>query len=367
MRDNTVFEKLDDLLMSDRTKYFTNREILSHLEGGKSLKYESLKGNDNWNALEGVYKKMRGILKKDYHSDFEFRNGHDRRDGFRYPEKLLNPMKQYRTAHLQMRTKMLERLFKQSVGLLPDTWLADMVSKGFTMDDGKVVSFDRNMLVENLQWVPTVFEAIEQHKVLSFCYKPRYEEDIIRAVLMHPYYLKEFNSRWFVLGYATYKGGKAPNPFICALDRVEGDITFDDNVTYIYPQNPEFAKDYFKDIVGVTKSGGVSKLKIIQIETLNAYTHGRIMTKKLHSTQQEERKYSNEMPGLITIKIIPNNELDTLLLSFGANIKVLDSEGYGEHFYRKVEKLKNLYFPDEKGSEGDKKGPINKPGDISGF
>lgn len=351
MRDNTVFEKLDDLLMSNRKRFFTNREILSHLEGGKSLEYESLKGNDNWNALEGVYKKMRRILKKEYNSDFEFQNGHNRKDGFRYPEKLLNPMKQFRTAHRQMRTKMLERLFKQSVGLLPDTWLADMVSKGFTMDDGKVVSFDRNMLVTNLQWVPTVFEAIEQHKVLSFRYRPRYEEDIVREVLMHPYYLKEYNSRWFVLGYATYKGGNAPNPFICALDRVEGEISFDDNVTYKHPQNLELAKDYFKDVVGVTRQN--RKLRTIKIETRDAYTHWRIKTKMLHTSQKELRPYSDEDNGLFSIRVIPNNELDTLLLSFGANIKVLYSEGYGERFYRKVEKLKNLYFTNEKGSEED--------------
>lgn len=351
---NYMFEFLDDTLMGNREHYFTNKEIIELCMGrplaNDARHFESVKSTPYWNSLDAAFRNIRSILRKDYGADFDFKNGHNATGGYRYPKELEDPIRPYRTKHRQVRTQRLVKLLHQSVGLLPQTWMADVISgaQRLSSDDGKLISFDRNMLVKNLQWVPTVFDAIENHKALSFRYRPRYKS-MVREVLLHPYFLKEYNSRWFALGFASYKEGKAPNPYVCALDRIDGDITFADDVEYRLPKKQAMATDYFKDIVGVTRLD--KPCQTIKIETQDEYTHWRIKTKKLHPSQQELKPYSDEGHGLFSIDVIPNNELDTLLLSFGAHIRILEPQSYVDSFQEMVRKLNILYFSEEKTKE----------------
>lgn len=349
-----MFEFLDDTLMSDREHYFTNREIIE-LYIGRSLAndarhFESIMSTRYRNTLNNAFREIQSILRNDYRTDFDFKNGHDATGGYRYPKDLEDPMKPYRTKHRRERAQRLMKLLNQSVGLLPPTWMADVISgaQRISKDEGKIVNFDRNMLVRNLQWVPTVFDAIENQKVLSFRYRPRYKS-VVRDVLLHPYFLKEYNSRWFVLGYASYKEGEAPNPFVCSLDRIDGEITIADDVEYKKPKRETLATDYFKNIVGVTRLN--KPCQTIKIETQDEYTHWRIKTKKLHPSQRELKPYTDEGHGLFSIQVIPNNELDTLLLSFGAHIRILEPQSYVDSFQEMVRKLNNLYFSKEKTEE----------------
>lgn len=349
---NPMFEFVDSLLLSDREHYFTNQEILERYQQKpferNAVKYENVKNNKYWDSLETAYKKIKGILRNVHHTTFDFKNGRDASQGYRYPLFLDDPMKQHKTDHRQMRLKRLMKLLQQSEGLMPQSWLADIIQKMSKDNEGKIISFDRNMQVEHLQWVPEIFDAIENHKVLSFDYRPRYKS-MVRDVLLHPYFLKEYNSRWFVLGYASYKEGEAPNPFVCSLDRIDGEITIADDVEYKKPKRETLATDYFKNIVGVTRLN--KPCQTIKIETQDEYTHWRIKTKQLHASQRELKPYTDEGHGLFSILVIPNNELDTLLLSFGAHIRILEPQSYVDSFQEMVRKLNNLYFTKEKPEE----------------
>lgn len=345
---NPMFEFVDSLLLSDREHYFTNQEILERYQQKpferNAVKFENVKNNKYWDSLETAYKKIKGILRNEHHTTFDFKNGRDASQGYRYPLFLDDPMKQHKTDHRQMRLKRLMKLLQQSEGLMPQSWLADIIQKMSKDNEGKIISFDRNMQVEHLQWVPEIFDAIENKQVISFRYQPGYDEDREKDVVLHPYFLKEYNNRWFVIGKEHGQEEKTKH---FGLDRIIGDIVIREDINYIASKENGFASTYFKDIVGVTIQEKKNKPKLIQIETFDIYTHGRIKTKPLHSSQQELRPFSSQQHGLFSIKVIPNNELDSLLFSLGPNIKVLDSEGYGERFFRKVEKLKELYFPND--------------------
>lgn len=348
---NPMFEFVDSLLLSDREHYFTNQEILERYQQKpferNAVKYENLKNNKYWDSLETAYKKIKRILRNEHHTSLDFKNGRDASRGYRYPLFLDDPMKQHKTDHRQMRLKRLMKLLQQSEGLMPQSWLADIIQKMSKDNEGKIVSFDHNMHVENLQWVPTIFDAIEKHKVLSFRYKPRYEEPG-KDIQLHPYFLKEYNNSWFIFGRSIDKDGNANDSNI-AIDRIEGEIFVDESIEYIFPRNATYATDFFKDIVGVTRYE--KKIETIKIETHDSYTHCRIKNRPLHDSQEELRPYTNEQSGLFSIKVIPNNELDTLLLSYGAHIGIIEPYNYVDSFREMVRKLNNLYFPDEKTDE----------------
>lgn len=351
---NPLFLKIDQLLLDDPDHYYTYQEILEANDGKKfehtARRTDTVKGHKYYQALQDAVKLIKKQLKAQGLS-LDYKNGKDASEGFRYPRGVEDPMAAKKSNNQQMRTTQLKRLIEASAGLFPSSWLADMLAGAQCLGvrGEKVILFDQNIHLENLKWVPTFFDAIEKRLVLQFEYNPNYGETK-EMLLFHPYYLKEYNQRWFIFGKSTNLAGKSLPYSNCAIDRIVGEVEMRDDVEYIPSKTKDFAATYFKDIVGVTRKKNKKPVTIL-IATNDAQTHGRIMTKPIHTSQHELESFSVELGrrGLISFAVIPNDELDTLLMSFGAGIEVLGE--YRETFMRKVEALKNLYFPQNPDAE----------------
>lgn len=76
-------------------------------------------------------------------------------------------------------------------------------------------------------------------------------------------------------------------------------------------------QDYFYDIVGVTRFDEKVERIILHV---NKEMAPYIQTKPLHPTQKFKK--INEQTYEVEIKVIPNLELNSLLLSFGKNLIV---------------------------------------------
>lgn len=339
------FLDLDKRLLESPEKYWTYEDILASIPSANFKRGDIIKYNNFWSSVQEEKRKIERILKKNG-LQLDYKNGKDAKKGFRYPQGIKDPIHFEKEDYHKFQTKQLLRLVSASIGLFPQTWLANIINGAQTLvnDNGKLVSFDHNKDVENLQLVPTIFDAIEKHKVLSFRYKPRYEETG-KDIILHPYFLKEYNNSWFTFGLTIDKDGNASDSNI-ALDRIEGEIFVDEEIEYICPKNKSYATDFFKDIIGVTKYE--KEVLTIKIETHDPYTHHRIKARPLHSSQEELRPFTKKQPGLFSIKVIHNNELDTLLLSYGSNIRIIEPNNYLDSFREMVQKLSDLYFLDEK-------------------
>jgi predicted DNA-binding transcriptional regulator YafY len=121
-----------------------------------------------------------------------------------------------------------------------------------------------------------------------------------------------------------------------ALDRVEGEIV---PVSQPYIENIGYDFDeYFEDIVGVTKPVGkkVEKVKLWFSLAQAPYIH----TKPLHGTQKEKLDES----GLtITIEVIPNVELEQIILRYGENCLVLEPDQLKEKILERLRQSLNNY------------------------
>lgn len=62
-------------------------------------------------------------------------------------------------------------------------------------------SLDRTLT--NIEYLPSLFEAITNKMVLEIDYKPFDEEKI--TFMFHSHYLKEYNGRWHLFGHADEK------------------------------------------------------------------------------------------------------------------------------------------------------------------
>ena len=107
-----------------------------------------------------------------------------------------------------------------------------------------VIGFDENKDLKGMSFFTPLFNAITSKKAIKIQYRS-YKSGKVIDEIVHPYYLKEYNKRWFL--FALNDKYKSISNF--ALDRIEsiGQAT----VRFIANATIDFAH-YFDNIVGVT-------------------------------------------------------------------------------------------------------------------
>jgi len=194
-------------------------------------------------------------------------------------------------------------------------WINEFTPKleqAFTLDASAppIISFDNNEYLKGVEYIGDLFNAILYKKVIKVKYRS-FKSDILNNFIIHPYYLKQYNNRWFLFGH-NEGIQKLTN---LALDRIQSiedhNLPYSENDTYDF-------NEYFEDIIGVTKpdNGLVEKIVLKFSDISLPY----ILSKPLHGSQKVI-KDENEI--FISIEVIPNYELESLLLSFGERIKII--------------------------------------------
>ena len=188
-----------------------------------------------------------------------------------------------------------------------------------------VIYLDKNENLKGLHFLDVLYQAIVKKVVIKLTYKSfkSKEEQVFN---FHPFILKEFNNRWFLVG----KKKASVSVTNLALDRIVA-IDFDFNLEYI---DEDFdAENYYKDVVGVTVNEGLRTKKIeLWIDKSNA---PYVITKPFHHSQEV---ISEDETGIIIgLNLKINYEFERLILGFGQCIKVISPEGLQK---RMKEKLK---------------------------
>lgn len=182
------------------------------------------------------------------------------------------------------------------------------------------ILFEKNEMLRGKHWLVKIFEFILQKKALRISYHPFYLDAPV-DILFHPYLLKEFNSRWFVLGWNEME--KAV--WNLALDRIQGIEALPG-----HPFFPNLSLDpdsYFRDIIGVTLPTDMVRTKIRLLFSPSRAPY--VLTKPLHGSQKLLETYSDGSVEL-EISVIPNKELESMLLGFGPDCEVLAPDSLRE-------------------------------------
>ena len=149
--------------------------------------------------------------------------------------------------------------------------------------------------------------------------------------IFHPYYLKQYNCRWFLLGFDVKV--QAIRNF--ALDRIEGFSVVDD-VEYI-PYSGGGFEEYFKDVVGVTIKED-EPVQDIEFLVYDEKTFNYLTTNPFHSSLKILKGYSDEEPARMSVTVRPNWELEAALLKYADNIRVISPEPFRQHFLARIRK-----------------------------
>jgi len=179
---------------------------------------------------------------------------------------------------------------------------------------GTVIDFEKNENLKGIEHIDTLYKAIINKKAILLKYqsfKARSANDFV----FHPYYLKEYRNRWFVLGVK-----KRDSPILnLALDRI---LSIEDcSLKYITRKDfkPE---EYFKHVIGVSVSPNARNERVLFYA--DRETAPYIVTKPLHSSQEIIEATTDGTIFAINVQL--NFELEREILGFGNRIRVLAPE-----------------------------------------
>lgn len=174
-----------------------------------------------------------------------------------------------------------------------------------------VVDIEKNENLKGLEFLNPLYKAIIKKTAIKITYQS-FKARAPREMDFHPYLLKEFRNRWFLVGVID----KRTDVLFLALDRIVG--LSESQVMYL--ENEEFdATSFFKDVIGVTASPNIKPE-----EVLLSISHKHapyVLTKPLHHSQQTIER--NALGVVVSLKVQHNFELEKEILSFGESIKVL--------------------------------------------
>lgn len=211
--------------------------------------------------------------------------------------------------------------------------IAQRLSKSikFLENTQKIVEFDQNPYLKGIEYFNDIYNAICYRTTLAIKYKGILATNA-ETYLVSPYYLKQHNKRWFFLG-------KSKSHFdisIFALDRIQSikqsKEPYENNEVYNF-------NEFFDDVIGVTISKGSTPENIIIKIKSEVYHY--ISTKPLHGSQK--LKESNIEFKIIELSVIPNYELLSTLLSYGADVTVLEPKHLAESIKRIASEIVSNY------------------------
>lgn len=243
-----------------------------------------------------------------------------------------NPMSEDEILRVYGALEVLER-FEGKEGF---EWIEDVnahlrTSLHMGNNGASVIAYDDNALLKGMQFFADLHDYIRSKQPIEVTYRPYTNPELLQETI-HPYFLKQFNSRWFVLGYNP-KYDAITN---FALDRI---ISIEKSSQKYIPNTKYDFKEYFKNVIGVTVyPKEVEEVQLWVEKSLFPY----INSKPLHSSQQLVRM-TEKGDAIISINVIPNYELKQLVLSHGERMVILSPQNLRDEVSEKLQKIISIY------------------------
>lgn len=252
---------------------------------------------------------------------------------YRYAEKGYSinnqPLTDAEVSQLKEATLMLSR-FK---GMPSFEWVGEIVSRledkfQLAGNTESVIGFEQNQYLKGIDFLSEIFNSIVNRQCLKINYSNFRGDE--KAWVIHPYYLKQYNTRWFLFGMNEEYQAITNIP----LDR----IMSIEQVSVEFKATDIDFEEYFDDIIGVTfpKEKELTSIRLKFSESRYPY----ITSKPIHWSQ----KIIDSQNRIIEISVIPNKELSALILSYGRDVEVVAPEAFRNEIKSMIEDSFNNYL-----------------------
>lgn len=220
--------------------------------------------------------------------------------------------------------------------------------------DLNAVSFYENLdlMAENLDSFEKILDAIMSKKPITF----QYNRGEHKTVRMHPYKLKNYNQRWYVIGkrYNELVCEEFPDEYygplaIMQINEIATDPQTNTSsverweVPFIAPDEEEL-NDYFYDTVGVTltKEGAQNVYLRFSKFRYERYVATKPIAPSQKLVKEGQPHYDPERPT-VKLKVHLNKELRQQILSFGRDCEVIEPETLRSEIAKEINEMHEYY------------------------
>ena len=221
-------------------------------------------------------------------------------------------------------------LLRRFEGMPGFEWVEEMSAHLQTTvgaNSAPVIGFDENKDLKGMKFFTPLFKAISEQKAIKINYRSNKGIEITDVI--HPYYLKEYNQRWFLFG--MNESHKSISNF--ALDRIE---SIEPTSTKYIPNTEIDFAHYFDNIIGVSVNPN-EEAKEVKL-WVNKEQLPYILSKPIHKSQKVEEE-NEDGSAIISIRVVTTKyELQQLILSFGERVKVLSPEKLKDEILDRIKK-----------------------------
>jgi predicted DNA-binding transcriptional regulator YafY len=184
-----------------------------------------------------------------------------------------------------------------------------------TTNEKPFIGFDSFQDLKGIEHFSLLYNAVQNKTPLQITYKDfKIEEPY--TYIFHPYYLKEYNNRWFLFGLHPESWKSDWN---VAIDRIVEVLPID--VPFVPNETIDW-QEYFSDMIGVSRGEGAELENVVL--HFNQLTGRYMENKSIHETQKH--KWINNDTLELRINVILNYELERLILSYAESVIVVEPQ-----------------------------------------
>ena len=228
--------------------------------------------------------------------------------------------------HLSQAMNILQRFD----GMPEADWISELSARlNLCMNNRRevrsAVGFESSLYNKGMEHFTPLFDAIRKKTTVELRYQS-FKMAEPQTLIVHPYYLKQYNNRWFLFCC----NGDYTNLSNYPLDRIlsvklahvpyrDTDIDFD---------------EYFADMIGVSRSNGQELEEVVLRFPKDQYKY--VATKPWHGSQKVIEETDDYV--LVQLKVIHNYELEQKILSFGDYVEVIAPQTLRDKIKERLQK-----------------------------
>lgn len=193
-----------------------------------------------------------------------------------------------------------------------------------------IIYFEESTNYPSHPWIDDFYDLCYHKETCRIFYQPFDEES--HYYVYSPYYLKEYNNRWYIIAYCHDK--KMINNL--GLDRI---ISISRSFESYDESHYIDHSTLYNDIIGVSREDKIKENIYIKVSALSARY---LDTKPLHHSQ---KKGKTQVDGsvLFSFKVIPNYEFYYKILAFGPNMEIIEPQNVRNQAVELIDRMKVLY------------------------
>lgn len=275
-------------------------------------------------------------IENEYHTNI-IRKKHGRQTTYQYEDPNFSifstELSEDDLLHLSQALDILKRFD----GMPEADWVAELSARlNLCMSNHKevraAVGFESSMYNKGMEHFTPLFNAIRKKTTVELRYQSfRMAEP--QTHIVHPYYLKQYNNRWFLFCC----NGDYTNVSNYPLDRI-----LSVKLAHVpYRETHIDFDEYFSDMIGVSRRNEQVPEDVVLRFPKDQYKY--VATKPWHGSQ----KVVDENDSTITLQfhVVLNYELEQKILSFGQYVEVISPMSLREQIKDRLSQSLRQYNP----------------------